>query len=62
MQQNDESRRSFLKQVLTGSAVVAGAALAEKKVRAGETIKSKRSDEVLYRESKAFTKYYDSLR
>jgi len=62
MQQNDESRRSFLKQVLAGSAVVAGAALTEKKARAGEAVKTQKSGEILYRESKAFTKYYDSLR
>ena len=62
MQQNDESRRSFLKQVLAGSAVAAGAALTGKKVRAGEKIKTRVSDEVLYRESEAFKKYYDSLR
>ena len=63
MQQNDESRRSFLKQVLAGSAVVAGAALTEKKARDGEkTVKAQQSDEILYHESKAFKKYYDSLR
>jgi len=62
MQQNDESRRSYLKQVLAGTAVAAGTALTGKKVRAGEKIKTRVSDEVLYQESDAFKKYYDSLR
>jgi hypothetical protein len=66
MQQKDESRRSFLKQVLAGSAVVAGAALTGKKAQAGETLKARYSspdsDEVLYQETDAFKKYYESLR
>ncbi len=62
MQQNDESRRSFLKQVLAGSAVAAGATLTGKKVRALETRKTRVSNEVLYHESDDFKKYYDSLR
>jgi len=66
MQQKDESRRSFLKQVLAGSAVVAGAALTGKKAQARETMKTRYqgpgSDEVLYKETDAFKKYYESLR
>jgi fructose-specific component phosphotransferase system IIB-like protein len=62
MQQNDESRRSFLKQVLAGSAVAAGATLTGKKVQALEISRAKVSDEILYRESDDFKKYYDSLR
>jgi hypothetical protein len=64
MQQNDESRRSFLKQVLAGSAVAAGAALTGKKAHAGETLKTRYSGsgEVLYQETDAFKKYYESLR
>jgi hypothetical protein len=66
MQQNNDGRRSFLKQVLAGSAVAAGVALTGKKVRAKETMKARysgsASDEVLYQETEAFKKYYESLR
>jgi len=62
MKQNDEKRRSFLKQMLGGSAIIAGAALTGKKARADETEGMKRPDEVLYKKTEAFKKYYDSLR
>ena len=62
MQQNDENRRSFLKQVLAGSAVATGAALTGKKARAKESKTAQRSDEVLYQETEAFKNYYKSLR
>lgn len=62
MDENDQKRRSFLKQVVTGSAIIAGSALVSKKAEARKTEESKRPDEVLYRKSDSFTKYYDSLR
>jgi len=62
MQQNDDSRRSFLKQALAGSAIVAGSALVGKKARAKKQAEAKRPGEVLYQESEAFKKYYESLR
>ncbi len=62
MKENDEKRRSFLKQLVAGSTIVAGSALVGKKVQARETAKNKRPEEILYKKSDAFQKYYDSLR
>jgi hypothetical protein len=62
MKQNDDQRRSFLKQIFAGTAVVAGSALVGIKAKAQETAATKRPDEVLYKKSDAFKKYYDSLR
>ncbi len=62
MKENDEKRRSFLKQLVAGSAIVAGSALVSKKVQARETASNKRPEEILYKKSDAFQKYYDSLR
>ena len=62
MQQNDENRRSFLKQVLAGSAVATAVALTSKKAGAKENKAAQRSDEVLYQETDAFKNYYKSLR
>jgi hypothetical protein len=62
MKQNDDKRRSFLKQIFAGTAVVAGSALVGKKVKAQETGKTPQPDEVLYKKTDAFKKYYDSLR
>lgn len=62
MKENDDKRRSFLKQILAGSAIVAGSAIAGKKVQARETMKNSRPEEVLYKKSDDFQKYYDSLR
>lgn len=62
MKENDDKRRSFLKQLVAGSAIVAGTALVGKKVQAAEDKASKRPEEVLYKKSPAFQKYYDSLR
>lgn len=62
MQQGDNSRRSFLKQALAGSAIVAGSSLVGKKARAQKIAETKRPDEVLYQKTEAFKKYYNSLR
>lgn len=62
MQQKDDNRRSFLKQLLAGSAIVAGSTLIGKKTQAKEQIEGKRPDEILYRKSESFKKYYESLR
>ncbi len=62
MQQNDDSRRSFLKQALAGTALVAGSTLAGKKAKAQKQSDTLRSNETLYTETEAFRKYYESLR
>ncbi len=62
MKETDDKRRSFLKQLLAGSAVAAGSALVGKKVSARETEQKKRPDEILYRKTDDFKKYYNSLR
>jgi hypothetical protein len=62
MQQNKDSRRSFLKHVLAGTAVAAGTALTGKKARAGEKIQTRQPGEILYSETDNFKKYYESLR
>lgn len=62
MKQNDDKRRSFLKQIFAGTAVVAGSAMIGRKAKARESAAEKRPDEVLYTKSDAFKKYYESLR
>ncbi len=62
MKKDDEKRRSFLKQILGTTAMVAGSALIGKKAQAGEGTAVKRPDEVLYKKTAAFKNYYDSLR
>jgi hypothetical protein len=62
MKQSDDKRRSFLKQLFAGTAVVAGTAIVGKKATAQETETVKQQDEVLYKKTDAFKKYYDSLR
>jgi len=62
MQQTQDNRRSFLKHVLAGTAIVAGTTLTGKKARAGEKMKAAQPEEILYRETENFKKYYESLR
>jgi len=57
----DDSRRTFLKQVLTGAAVV-GAAAIVRPAKAKSASMLNRSDEILYHESESFKKYYKTLR
>jgi len=61
MQHNDESRRSFLKTVVAGSAAAATITLTGKKAKAANR-NTEKADEVLYQETQAFKKYYNSLR
>ncbi len=62
MQHNEDSRRSFLKHVLAGSALVAGTALTGKQAKARGQKEVNRPQEMLYRETEDFRKYYESLR
>jgi len=62
MEKEQKERRSFLKHILAGSAVLAGTASAVKPARAGTSQTIDQSDEILYHESESFKKYYKSLR
>ncbi|THB75800.1 MAG: twin-arginine translocation signal domain-containing protein [Desulfobulbaceae bacterium] len=63
MKKEQKKRRSFLKHILAGSAVVAGAAAIVKPAKAESGLpRGPQSDEVLYHESENFKKYYKSLR
>lgn len=65
MKKNDESRRTFLKSLLAGSAVAAGVATTAKAARTGISKNISKNtppvDETLYRETDAFKQYYQSL-
>lgn len=61
MKQDQDKRRSFLKHILAGAAVVAGSVAVIKPVKAKRVLQLKDSDDVLYHESENFKKYYDSL-
>lgn len=62
MKEEKEVRRSFLKRMLGGSAVVATSIAAIRPAKAQSQVQVPTgSDEVLYKESKAFKKYYDTL-
>lgn len=62
MQKNNDDRRSFLKQILAGTAVVASATLTGKKAKAGKHLQGNQPTETLYKETNKFKKYYQSLR
>jgi hypothetical protein len=62
MPHNKDSRRSFLKQILAGTAVVASATLSGKKAKAGKQLQADQPTETLYKETDNFKKYYQSLR
>lgn len=63
MKGNGEGRRSFLKHLMAGTAMVAGVAGVKKKAHA-KNARNTQSDqsEVLYQESDNFKNYYKSLR
>ncbi len=63
MKKNEEGRRSFLKHVLAGSAVVAGVAATRKPATARKNLElDGGGSEVLYKETDEFKKYYESIR
>ncbi len=62
MKKEQDKRRSFLKHILAGTAVVMGTAAAIKPARAKSAPVRTSSDETLYYESEDFKKYYDSIR
>ena len=63
MEHDKKERRSFLKHLFAGSAVVAGAASMVKPAQAKTAAPvTEGDDEILYRETESFKKYYKSLR
>lgn len=60
--ESDGKRRSFLKQLLAGTATVVGAAALVKPAKAGPVKMTPDTGETLYRESEEFKKYYKSIR
>jgi hypothetical protein len=58
----EAKRRTFLKHILAGSAVVVGNVAAVQPVGAKVVRESRKSDEVLYHESPDFARYYKTLR
>ena len=62
MENEKKQRRSFLKHILAGSAVLAATGAAIKPARAGTSEQLDSKDEILYQESDSFKKYYKSLR
>lgn len=63
MKEDQDKRRSFLKHILAGAAVVASTVAAIQPARA-KTLQQpvQGGGDVLYHESEGFKKYYDSLR
>ncbi len=62
MEKDQEKRRSFLKHILAGAAVVAGTVTMKKKANAKPLLDQEDTKDVLYRESDDFKKYYRSMR
>lgn len=63
MKKNEEGRRSFLKHVLAGTAVVAGVAATKKPASARQNLNIDRGrSDILYKETDEFKKYYESIR
>ncbi len=61
MKQDKGERRSFLKHMLAGSAVAAGAVVSSKSAKA-QSKATQKNKETLYQETEAFKRYYESLR
>ncbi len=55
-------RRSFIKGILAGSLALAGLKAGAKRADAAGPDSRSGTDEILYRETEEFTKYYQSLR
>lgn len=62
MKKEEEKRRSFLKQILAGSAAVIGTAAIARPSKAKTQQSVTTTNEILYRETESFKKYYNSLR
>lgn len=62
MKQDKDRRRSFLKHIVAGAAVVAGSLAVIRPVKAKPVFTRKEGDDVLYHESESFKKYYESLK
>lgn len=62
MEKDQGKRRSFLKHILAGAAVVAGTVAVKKNARAKTVLQPKDCEDVLYHESDSFKKYYQSLK
>ena len=62
MTQEKDKRRSFLKHMLAGSVVVAGAVGTARPAKARKGTVAQGADEILYHESEEFKKYYKMLR
>jgi len=63
MEKDQDKRRSFLKHIAAGAAVIAGSVAAIKPARAGKTaVAPQDGAETCYKESENFKKYYDSLK
>jgi len=62
MKEEKDKRRSFLKHILAGSAVVVSTAAVAQSSRAKTAAGKLRPEEVLYTETEEFSQYYTSLR
>ncbi len=63
MKEKQEGRRSFLKHLIAGTAVVAGVAGTKKSAQAKKALDTQLNEsETLYEETDAFKQYYKSLR
>jgi hypothetical protein len=58
----EENRRSFLKHVLASATAVVGTAAMVRPAKAESEPAVSHVDEILYRESSSFKKYYKTLR
>lgn len=58
----EDNRRSFLKHIMAGTAVVAGTTVLVKPAKALSESTVNRAGETLYHESESFKKYYKTLR
>jgi len=57
-----DQRRSFLKHLLTGTAIAAGTMTIARQTEASEVKEQINKVETLYRETEEYKKYYKSLR
>ncbi len=61
MKKEEDKRRSFLKHILAGTAVVIGTAAIVRPAKAKSASTVSHPDETLYHESESFKKYYKNL-